>query len=198
MYSLAKISAGIVTLALITACNPGPDPERIVDTVLTTSPFNGAFAVVVPRSMPSACDKLPDTQEGKAWDILVKSGFMKTTPATATDGSPNCSLVMTERGASRRTFGRIVEKGDSYEVPVGGIGTDLPVYETTGSSDSAVVSFTWKFYRFRGLDGLIALDKLPQRKMTLLVAQVPPKGKASALYRKHDGVWDLQAIHLSD
>ncbi len=185
-------------MALLTACASGPDPERIVDTVLTTSPFNGAFAVMVPRSMPAACENLPDTQEGQAWDILVKSGFMKTVAGPAKDGSAQCNLVLTERGASRRTFGRIVEAGDRYEVPVGGIGTDLPVYETTGTSDSASVSFTWKFYRFRGVDGLIALDQLPQRKMTLSVAQVPPKGKATALYRKHDGVWDLQAIHLTD
>ncbi len=198
MYSFAKISAGVAALALLTACKPGPDPERIVDTVLTTSPFNGAFAVVVPRSIPSACDNLPDTQEGKAWGILVKSGFMKTASASGKNGSPECNLVLTERGANRRTFGRIVETGDQYEVPVGGIGTDLPTYETTGSSDSVNVSFTWKFYRFRGVDGLIALDKLPQRKMTVRVAQVPPNGRATATYRKHDGVWDLTAIHLAD
>jgi hypothetical protein len=180
---------------LSAACAPGPDAERVVDEVLTTSPFNGAFAVIVPNTMPGACDKLPESQEASAWGILVKSGFMKT-EQSATAGAQSCRLLLTERGARRKTFGKIVKHEDSYEVPVGGIGTDLPTYETTGSSDSVNVSFTWKFYRFRGVDGLIALDKLPQRKMQVRIAEVPPAGRATAMFRKHDGSWDLEAVKL--
>ncbi len=191
----SKLSSAALVLALTAACAPGPDAERVVDEVLTTSPFNGAFAVIVPSTLPADCDKLPDSEEGKAWGILVKSGFMKTEPSAGSD-TPSCNLLLTDRGAKRKTFGKIVKRDDSYEVPVGGIGTDLPTYETTGSSDSVNVSFTWKFYRFRGVDGLIALDKLPQRKMQLSVAEVPPAGKATAMFRRHDGAWDLEAIKL--
>ena len=186
-----------LVMVLATACKPGPDPERVVDTVLTTPPFNGAFAVIVPRSLPGACDKLPAGQEAQAWGILVNSGFMMTSPAKAAGKSASCNLLLTERGTNRKSFGRIVEREGSYEVPVGGIGTDLPSYETTGTADSVNVSFTWKFYRFRGVDGLIALDKLPQRKNPVLIAEVPPAGRATAMYRKHDGRWDLEAIRLA-
>lgn len=191
-----RFSYAAFVVVLAAACAPGPDPERVVDEVLTTSPFNGAFAVIVPRSLPASCDELPDTQEGKAWGILVSSGFMKTEQSVARGERASCTLLLTERGAKRKTFGRIVSHDDSYEVPVGGIGTDLPAYETRGSSDSVDVSFTWKFYRFRGVDGLIALDKLPQRKMQVRVAEVPPAGRATAMFRKHDGAWDLEAVKL--
>ena len=197
MPFLKSITSAAVLMVLTTACKSGPDPERVVDTVLSTPPFNGALAVIIPGTLPGSCDALPEGQESQAWTILVNSGFMRTSPAKAADGSPTCSLQLTDRGANRKSFGRIVSREGGYEVPVGGIGTDLPAYETTGTSDSVNVSFTWKFYRFRGVDGLIALDKLPQRKTPVRVADVPPAGRATAMYRLHDGRWDLEAVRLA-
>ena len=182
--------------ALITACGPKVDPETVVDQVLTTGPFDGAFAVIVPRYLPAACGKLPASEEGKAYAVLVNSGFMTTQDGTTADGKAACQLLLTDKGANRKTFGRIVTLADTYEVPVGGIGTDLPVYKETVVGDTVNVSFTWKFYRFRGVDGLIALTKLPQRKKGVLVADVPHAGTANAMFRRQDNAWKLEGVRL--
>ena len=188
---------GAGLLALTAACTRGPDPEQVVDAVLTTAPFDGAFAVIVPKNLAAPCNKLPDTQEGKAWSILVNSGFMMTEASPAPSGAPGCKLLLTDRGASRKRFGRIVALDSAYEVPVGGIGTDLPTYKTTrGNGDSVNVSFNWQFYRFRGVDGLIALDKLPQRKKGVMVADVPATGTASVKFSPQADSWKIEGIRL--
>jgi hypothetical protein len=194
-----RLIAGAGLIALSTACTRGPDPEQVVDAVLTTHPFDGAFAVIVPKNLPAPCDKLPDTQEGKAWKILANSGFMMTESSPTSSGAPGCKLLLTDRGASRKRFGRIVQLDSAYEVPVGGIGTDLPTYKTTpGNGDSVNVTFTWQFYRFRGVDGLIALDKLPERKNGMRVASVPPKGTATVKFSPQPSdSWKIEGIHLA-
>jgi hypothetical protein len=154
--------------------------------------------VIVPKILPASCDKLPATDEGKAWTLLVSSGFMMTEPAKASDGAAVCRLLLTDRGANRKRFGQIVSLDNSYEVPVGGIGTDLPTYKTTpGNGDSVNVSFTWQFYRFRGVDGLIALTKLPQRKKGVMVADVPASGRASVKFSPQGSdSWKIEEIRL--
>jgi hypothetical protein len=196
--SRPRIVVGACLLTLAAACTRGPDPEQVVDGVLTTAPFDGAFAVIVPKILPASCDKLPATDEGKAWTLLVSSGFMMTEPAKASDGAAVCRLLLTDRGANRKRFGQIVSLDNSYEVPVGGIGTDLPTYKTTpGNGDSVNVSFTWQFYRFRGVDGLIALTKLPQRKKGVMVADVPASGRASVKFSPQGSdSWKIEEIRL--
>lgn len=180
-----------------TACAPKPSSDTVTDTILATSPFNSALAVIVPRTLPGACDQLASSQESQAFAILVRSGYMKTAGETSPSGAQSCTLSLTERGAKRKTFGEIEAKGDSWEVPVGGIGPDLPIFERVASGgDSAKVTFTWKFFRFRGVDALIALDKLPQRHKSPRVGEVPPFGVASATFRHHDKVWTLEGVKL--
>jgi hypothetical protein len=178
------------------ACGPKLTADVVVDAVLKTAPFDGALAVIVPKAMPSRCDKLPATQEAHAWGVMVASGFMQKTPVKAADGSESCSLTLTNRGAQRKSFGRIVAAGGNWKVPVGGIGTDLPEYDRSGSGDSASVTFAWQFFRFRGVEGLMMLDKLPQSNTSLRAADVPARGVARALFRRNDSAWQLEGVRL--
>jgi hypothetical protein len=174
------------------ACSPRLSAEVVTESVLATAPFSGALAVIVPRTLDAECDSLPDSQESQAWAVLVNAGFMVTTPV----GESACALALTDRGAKRRSFGRIVTTDSTYVVPVGGIGTDLPEYSEAGNGDSVTVSFSWKFYRFRGVEGLFALEKLPQRVSGVRIAEVPPAGLASATFRRHDDSWKLEGWKL--
>lgn len=164
----------------------------MTEAVLTTAPFSGALAVIVPRTLDAECDKLPASQESEAWTVLVNAGFMVTSP----EGKSSCALGLTDRGSKRKSFGRIVTTDSTYVVPVGGIGTDLPEYSEAGNGDSVTVSFTWKFYRFRGVEGLFALENLPQRAGGVRIADVPPAGIASATFRRHDDSWKLEGWKL--
>src|SRR5688572_22572504 len=108
MVSRPRIVVVAGLLVLSAACTRGPDPEQVVDGVLTTAPFDGAFAVIVPKILPAPCDKLPANDQGKAWTLLVSAGFMMTESAKASNGAPVCKLLLTDRGANRKRFGRIV------------------------------------------------------------------------------------------
>lgn len=187
----AAISAALILGLGALACAPGLTADVVTEAVLTTAPFDGALAVIVPRKLDAPCDKLPASQEAQAWAVLVNAGFMVTAP----DGA-SCALVLTDRGSQRKSFGRIVTSDSTYVVPVGGIGTDLPEYKESGSGDSVTVSFTWKFYRFRGVEGLIALEDLPQRASGIRIADVPPTGVASATFRRGDDSWQLEGWKL--
>jgi hypothetical protein len=178
-------------------CGPKLTAETVTEAVLKSPPFDGALAVIVPQMLPAQCDKLPSTQEAHAWGVLVASGFMQTTPAKAADGSTACSLTLTDRGAQRKSFGRIVATGGNWRVPVGGIGTDLPAFERKESGgDSVTVSFTWQFFRFRGVEGLLVLDKLPQSNKSLRAEDVPPRGVASATFHRQGSSWELDGVKL--
>ena len=186
---------GLICMQAI-GCGPRLDAETVTTAVLKAPPFDGALAVIVPQTLPAGCDKLPSTQEAHAWGVMVSSGFMQTAPARAADGSAACSLTLTDRGAQRKSFGRIVASGGNWRVPVGGIGTDLPAFERKGSGDSVTVSFTWQFFRFRGVEGLLVLDKLPQSNKSLRAVDVPPRGVASATFHRQGSSWELDGVKL--
>ncbi len=177
------------------ACSPPLSDDVISAAIFETAPFDKALAVIVPRTIAAPCDKLPATQNSQAWEVLVEAGFMsKESP-----GPDSCELKLTDRGAARKTFGRIVTLDSTYEVPVGMAGTDLPAeYRKSESGDSATVVFTWRFYRFRGVDGLLALDKLAQRKSVVRIAEVPPFGTGTATFRRDDSSWTLEGIKLRE
>lgn len=119
--------------------------------------------------------------------------------STESRGADSCELKLTDRGSARKTFGRIVALDSSYEVPVGMVGTDMPAnFKKTESGDSATVVFTWRFYRFRGVDGMFALDKLPERASTVRIADVTPFGTGTASFRRDDSSWKLEGIKLRE
>ena len=122
---------------------------------------------------------------------------MKTADETSPGGEKSCALSLTDRGAERKTFGKIVATGDTWEVPVGAVGADLPIFERVASgADTAKVTFTWKFFRFRGVEGLLTLDKLPQRHKSPRIAEVPPAGVASATFHREGKTWQLDGVQL--
>ncbi|MDQ3082531.1 MAG: hypothetical protein M3R07_10000 [Gemmatimonadota bacterium] len=55
-----------------------------------------------------------------------------------------------------------------------------------------------RFYRFRGVDGLFALNKLPQRASVVRIAEVPPFGTGTATFRREDSSWSLEGIKLRE
>ncbi len=177
------------------ACAPPLTDDVISAAIFETAPFDKALAVIVPRTIAAPCDKLPATQDSQAWAVLTEAGFMSAEPK----GDDSCELELTDRGAARKMFGRIVTLDSTYEVPVGMAGTDLPAeFKKSESGDSATVVFTWRFYRFRGVDGLLALDKLPQRKSVVRIAEVPPFGTGTATFRRDDSSWTLEGIKLRE
>lgn len=195
--SRLRVCSILALLAVpVTGCGPRLTADVVTEAVLSKAPFDGALAVIVPQTLAAPCTRLPATQEAHAWGVLVNAGFMRTSPITARDGSESCSLSLTDRGAARKSFGRIVAAGKSWKVPVGGIGTDLPDYKQSGSGDSVTVSFTWQFFRFRGVEGLLMLDKLPQSNSSLRAADVPPRGVASATFRRFDSAWKIEGVRL--
>lgn len=187
-----------LTLTCVAAigCGPRLTADVVTESVLAAAPFDGALAVIVPRSLAAPCERLPASAQSHAWGVLVNSGFMTTSSTKADDGSESCTLSLTERGAARRSFGRIVPEGDGWRVPVGGIGTDLPDYDQTGSGDTVTVTFDWQFFRFRGVEGLLLLDGLEQSNKSVRAADVPARGVASATFRWDESAWKLEGVRL--
>jgi hypothetical protein len=187
----------LLVCAVATGCGPRLTADVVTESVLKTAPFDGALAVLVPQTLSAPCDKLPANQEAHAWGVMISSGFMQKSATTSGDGAAQCALALTERGAQRKSFGRIVREGTSWRIPVGGIGTDLPEYKKSVQGETATVSFGWQFYRFRGVEGLLVLDKLPQSNKSLRAVDVPPRGIASATFRRHGEIWELEGVRLA-
>lgn len=195
-FRAPAIGALAVVCLVAIGCGPRLTADVVTESVLASPPFDGALAVIVPRSLAAPCRKLPASAQSYAWGVLVNSGFMSTSATRADDGSESCTLSLTQRGAARRSFGRIVPEGDSWRVPVGGIGTDLPEYDQSGSGDTITVTFDWQFYRFRGVEGLLLLDGLEQSNKSVRAASVPARGVASAIFRRDESSWKLEGLRL--